>query len=115
MREAVVTLADKGKDMEEISYTVTKDDLIAWSTYGNMTAMSRGKKWYAGWTWQVLGIILFLAGLYSQIIMQLDFVSLLLLFAGAFLFLLSRQAGSMPSYLTSFLKSSLKKQGAKIF
>jgi hypothetical protein len=44
-----------------------------------------------------------------------DLLSIPILFIGAFLFFMSRNARSMPSYLTSFLKSSLNKQGAKIY
>jgi hypothetical protein len=103
--------------MEEISYIVTKDDLIAWSTYYNMKTMktAKGKKWYAGWKWQVLGIILFLVGIFSIVKWDSDLLGIPLLFIGAFLFFLSRGAGSMPSYLKSFLKSSLNKEGAKLY
>jgi hypothetical protein len=63
----------------------------------------------------VLGIIFFLAGIFSIIKGNSNVLSIPLLFIGAFLILQSRRAGSMPSYLTPFVKWSLKKQGAKIY
>ena len=76
-------------NMEEISYIVTKDDLIAWSTYYHMKTIKadKGKKWYAGWKWRVLGIILFLAGMFLIIKGESDLLSIPILFIGAFLFL----------------------------
>jgi len=102
--------------MEEISYTVRKDDLVAWSTYYNLkTAKTKSKTWYAGWKGQLLGIIFFLAGILSVIKTDVAVLSIILLFIGAFLFLMAKRSGSMPSYLTSLLKPSLNKQAAKIY
>lgn len=102
--------------MEEISYTATRDDLIAWSTYYNMKTMkTKRKTWYAGWKGQVLGIVFFLAGIFSVIKTDVAVLSIVLLFIGAFLFLMAKRSGSMPSYLTPFLKSSLNKQGSKVY
>ncbi len=102
--------------MEEISYTVTKDDLVAWSTYYNLkTAKTKRKTWFAGWKGQLLGIIFFLAGVFSVIKTDVAILSIFLLFIGVFLFLMGKRSGSMPSHLTSFLKSSLNKQAAKIY
>jgi len=102
--------------MEEISYTVTKDDLVAWSTYYNMKlAKTKHKTWYAGWKGQVLGMVFFLAGIFSILKTDVIFLSIFLLFIGAFFFLMSKRQGSMPSYLTPFLKSFLNKQVSKIY
>ncbi len=102
--------------MEEISYTVTKDDLAAWSTYYNLkTAKTKRKTWYGGWKGQLLGTIFFIVGIVTVIKTDLAVLSIILLFIGAFLFLQAKRSGSTPSYLTPFLKSALNKQGAKIY